>query len=212
MRGCRNAPGQERQYTRRTCAFVHSSTLPETCSQNQHRVAVAVEAVPRFDRLAVRRRAPPPGRAKADDQHQQRRARQMKVRQQPRHDPKLEARVDEQVGPPAAGGDPTRRAAARPLRASASSSSQRRRSGGAPRSAVRHRDAAALADFVPLGLDPVILDLFDPNRLKCAVADVQRDFGDLDAPRRPRPTSSTGVKCSPAVGAATDPRDRANMV
>ena len=71
--------------------------------------------------------------------------------------------------------------------------------------------AAARADLVALRLEPVILDAIDPDRLKRAVADVQRDLGHLDAARRSAAMSG-GVKCSPAVGAAIEPRARAKMV
>ena len=41
-------------------------------------------------------------------------------------------------------------------------------------------------DLVALGLDAVILDALDADRLKRAVADVQGDLRDLDAARRER--------------------------
>ncbi len=48
-----------------------------------------------------------------------------------------------------------------------------------------------------------------PQRPERARPDVQREVVDLDA-RAPRArASSSGVKCSPAVGAATDPSSRA---
>ena len=55
-----------------------------------------------------------------------------------------------------------------------------------------HRERRGLVDFISLGFDAVILDLFDPNRLECAVADVQRDLDDLDAPPPERAPAAPG--------------------
>ena len=51
----------------------------------------------------------------------------------------------------------------------------------------------------------MVLDAVDPNRLERAVADVQRDVGAPDA-RRCQAVEKPVVRCSPAVGAAIDPR------
>ena len=57
----------------------------------------------------------------------------------------------------------------------------------------------------------MVFDEVGADGLEGAVADVQRDGDALDAARLER-RSSDGVKCRPAVGAATDPAAFAKIV
>ena len=72
----------------------------------------------------------------------------------------------------------------------------------------RNASAVAVGIVERSAIDAMILDALDPNGLERAVAHVQRDR------RAPMPAASSASsngasKCSPAVGAATDPRARA---
>ena len=60
-----------------------------------------------------------------------------------------------------------------------------------------------------LPVQSMILHPFHAHRLECPQSDVQRDLSGLDAARRGCWRGLSGVKCNPAVGAATDPRSRA---
>ena len=58
-------------------------------------------------------------------------------------------------------------------------------------------------------MQPDLVDALDAQRSECAQAHVQRDARNLDAVAASA-SSICGVKCRPAVGAATEPRSRAN--
>ena len=84
---------------------------------DQHGVAVAVETIPRRHGLAIRRQHAVAA-AKRAHQHQQRRARQVEVRDEAVHEPELVARVDERAASrrARASTSPTARATATPAR------------------------------------------------------------------------------------------------
>ena len=71
-----------------------------------------------------------------------------------------------------------------------------------------HLPRLLLRDLKPLRVETVVLDDFGVDWLEGAETHVQRDTGDLDA-RGPAFRENLGVKCSPAVGAATEPLSRA---
>ena len=71
---------------------------------------------------------------------------------------------------------------------------------------------AVRRDLEALGLETMVLDALDANRLERPVADVQRDLRRLRRRASPSASTSAGVKCRPAVGAAIEPRVRANIV
>ena len=60
-------------------------------------------------------------------------------------------------------------------------------------------------------MHPVVGSVVRLDRQECAGADMQRHRVNADAARETRFIRS-GVKCKPAVGAATEPSWRANMV
>ena len=89
---------------------------------------------------------------------------------------------------------PTRRCARRRARAAFSAS------------------AVSALDRAPFGMHPVVFGVVGLDRQEGAGADMQRDA--YAAPRRAPSAapSRSGVKCRPAVGAATEPSSRANRV
>ena len=119
----------------------------------QHRVAVAEEAVARVDRVAVQRHHVRVA-GEGGDEHQQRAARQVEVGDQAVDDAELEARRDEDVGLAAHRLAACRRAP--PTRARARSSCRRRRRGRrAPRAALDRRDRRA-PHLEPLAVHAVL--------------------------------------------------------
>ena len=81
----------------------------------------------------------------------------------------------------------------------------------APRRIERRRGLGA--DSVPNSaciLWPSVSSAFTGR--KVPGADMQRDLVERDALARASRSNSTGVKCSPAVGAATEPSGAANTV
>ena len=71
--------------------------------------------------------------------------------------------------------------------------------------------AVAGGDLAPFGMHRVGVGVVDPHRLEGAGADMQRDARRGDAASASAAISS-GVKCRPAVGAATEPSCLANSV
>ena len=57
-----------------------------------------------------------------------------------------------------------------------------------------------------------LVDALNPQRRKCSESHVQGDSRNLHAACGDRCPASAGVKCSPAVGAATEPRSREKTV
>ncbi len=66
-------------------------------------------------------------------------------------------------------------------------------------------------DGVALAVQMHFVDALHAQRREGAEADVESDTGDFDAACSIE-ASICGVKCSPAVGAATEPRSRAKTV
>src|SRR4051812_32035259 len=161
-----------------THQFTNSPIHQFTNLRYQHRVAVAVEPVPLRDRriicgtdaIAARERR---------DQHQQRRLRQVKVRQQPADHAKLRARIQEEIGIAGARDDGpvsgSRHCLQRPRRRGAD-----RDDTAAVGAGARHRRGRGRRDLIPFALEPMVLDAIDTDRLEGAVTDMQRDLGDLD--------------------------------
>ena len=80
---------------------------------------------------------------------------------------------------------------------------------GAPRGV--QRIGSLCGDDAPLRVHLVIGRVVGLDRQECAGTDMQRQAPE-SAPFARTAASSSGVKCRPAVGAATAPSSRANMV
>ena len=165
-------------------------------SHDQHAIAVREETVAGFDGVAIcgQHQLPPGERA---CQYQKAGLRQVKVGEHRPGAPELEARRDEEV-----------RLGTRRIAFDCPDA------GGAHRHHSRgriHRLDGFSRHYEALRMQPHIVDNFGMQRLEGAQSDVQRD------PRDPGPLARhasriSGVKWSPAVGAATDPRSRAKTV
>src|SRR5207253_2148663 len=148
--------------------------------QQQTRVAVGVEAIARTNRVRVRLQDQLPARERRDE-HEERGARQVKVRQERVHDPEAVARRDVDVGvtlerphPPVRLGRTLERARRRgPYREDAPALDAR----------AVHRVGDRLGNRHALGREPVVLDRRRLDGTKGPRTDVQRDLAELDAPR-----------------------------
>src|SRR5689334_1071064 len=162
-----------------TYPFTNLPTTNLPISADQHRVAVAIEAVAFGDGRAVRREDMVAA-GEGGDEHDQRRLGQMEVGHQSVDDAEVEAGIDEEIRRSGAGDDGAV--------VGARDRFERARRGRADRD-----DATALApgafdrgggrrgDLVAFRLEPVLLDALDAHGLEGAVAHVQRDLGALDA-------------------------------
>ena len=153
---------------------------PCTCTDSdQHRVAVAVEPISLLHRVPVRVEHQLAAGERADE-HEQRRLRQVEVRQKSAQDLEVKSRVNEERRLPRV----RPHAPAVFLRHRFKRPGRRRADGNdAAALVLRAGDCrcAARGDIEDLRVNRVRLDLVHANRRERAVADVHRDVGPLDA-------------------------------
>ena len=139
---------------------------------------------------------------KSRHEHQERRPRQVEVRQQRVDDREAVPGVDEQLGlrrcRPATPSCSVRRR----LQRAWWSSCRRRRRGGRRACAAAIACGRRLEDRETLGVDVVVLDAIDADRFERAVADVQRDRRPADAGRR----GAADEQCDRSAGRPSAPR------
>ena len=162
---------------RRTCIRNYLTLL----RTNEHRVAVAVKTVLVLHRRPICRQDPFPS-GKGGNEHQQRRLRQMKVRDNAVDDPENETGINEQPGTSLPGSDRSVFLCGGLKGAHAG----RPDGNDAPALALRAVDrfGCIRSDLKALRQHPVFGDLFDANGLKGAGPDVKRDHGRAHAFRR----------------------------
>src|SRR4051794_9878975 len=158
-----------RARVRRACARTRAIRSRSVRSQDQHRIAEGVEAVLLFDRDLVQA----PHLLDTRERHyecEQRRARQVEVRQQRVDAPELEAGRDEELGAAGERGVPTER-----LQRAYS-----RRADG--EHALCRADALPCfrSHLVPLAVDDVVLEPLLVHRAEGVEADMQRDALDVE--------------------------------
>ena len=149
------------------------------------------------------RRAAPAGPDEGVDQREERRPGHVEVGEQPVDHPELEVAVDEQVGPARR----TRRAAAdSSARTTVVPTATTRSRGSAPLAARRRARRSASACMGWSSTRSAVMGRNVPSPTTSSTA------ADLGTPRPGRRRAARSVRCSPAVGAATEPARRAYTV